>query len=57
VLKGSELHCPACGMALTEESETVRCSLDPSHVVHAKCSRDLVKGRCPRDGGALQAVS
>src|SRR5215472_17136149 len=57
VLKGSELHCPACGMPLTEESETVTCSLDSSHVVHAKCSRYLVKGKCPRDGGALQAAS
>jgi hypothetical protein len=56
VLRGSQLHCPACGGELTDGAEMVRCSLDPAHVVHARCSRDLVKGKCPRDGGALEAA-
>jgi hypothetical protein len=57
VLKASQLHCPACGEELTDGAEIVRCALDPAHVVHARCSSDLVKGKCPRDGGALQPVS
>jgi len=57
VLKGSQLHCPACGGELIDGAEMVRCCLDPTHVVHARCSRDLVRGKCPRDGGALEAAS
>jgi len=56
VLKNSELHCPACGEELVEGAETVRCTLDPTHVVHARCSEELVKGKCPRDGGILEAA-
>ena len=57
VLKNSELHCPACGEELVEGTETVRCTLDPTHVVHARCSKELVKGKCPRDGGVLEAAT
>jgi hypothetical protein len=55
VLKGSRLHCPACGMELIAGAKIVICALDSTHIVHAKCSEDLVKGKCPRDGGSLQA--
>jgi hypothetical protein len=56
VIKDSRIHCPACGEELTQGAAMLKCTLDPTHLVHAQCGRELVRGRCPRDGAALIAA-
>lgn len=56
VIKDSRVHCPACGEELIQGAAMLKCTLDPTHLVHAQCGRELVRGRCPRDGAALIAA-
>jgi hypothetical protein len=55
VIRDAPTHCPACGLLLSV-SDTVVCTLNSAHMVHAQCSVDLLKGKCPLDGAALRAV-
>jgi hypothetical protein len=55
VIRDAPIHCPACG-SLLSLSETVVCTLNSAHMVHAQCGVDLLKGKCPLDGAALRAV-
>lgn len=55
VIREAPVHCPACGLELLSQSETVACSLNSAHVVHARCGEELLRGKCPLDGAALIA--
>ena len=57
VIHKAAVRCPACGIELQPGSETVACSMNSSHVVHARCSAELLKGKCPHDGALLKAAS
>ena len=56
VIRNAPVHCPACGFELLSETETVVCTMNSAHVVHAQCSIELVRGKCPLDGAALKAA-
>ena len=56
VIRDAQVHCPACGLELASQSETAVCTLNSAHVVHARCSVELLKGKCPLDGAAMRAT-
>src|SRR5919112_6732200 len=44
--------CKACGGRFGDGDETSKCSRNPLHFVHARCTV-IMKGRCPYCGGQL----
>jgi hypothetical protein len=52
---GAPVICQGCGMPLVE-SETLSCTMNSAHLVHARCAVELLRGKCPLDGAALRAA-
>lgn len=53
ITAAAKRHCPACSNVLAPEQGTVKCTLNPAHVVHKEC-KQLMKGTCPTCRGALE---
>jgi len=52
ITAAAKRHCPACSNVLAPGEETVKCTLNPAHVVHKEC-KQFMKGTCPTCRGAL----